>query len=280
MVTGASSGIGRSYAEQLAAKGMDLVLIARRANRLDELKRDLTGRGVSVRTVVADLGSAEDIQRLVTELDMLPVELLVNNAGLAHYMPFAQLPMDRARELVDLNALAPVLLTRAAIPGMVKRGRGAVINVASLLAFSGAARAPQRPNRAVYAATKAFLVTFTEILAAELAGTGVTVQVVCPGVVRTEFHSRQGIDMSHVPRMEPDRIVAASLSDLARGVVVSPALSDESAKARFDEAAAALLAVARSTELPPRYRLADVASEGGVQASSQASRYRVLSKPC
>jgi short-subunit dehydrogenase len=122
------------------------------------------------------------------------------------------------------------------------------------LAFSGAARAPHLPNRTVYAASKAFLVTFTQILAGELAGTGVNVQVLCPGVVRTEFHSRQGIDMSQVPRMEPEQIVAASLRDLERGVVVSiPALADESVKVRFDDAAVALLAPARSTELPPRY---------------------------
>lgn len=254
VVTGASSGIGRSYAERLAAKGMDLVLIARRADRLAELKRDLAGRGVNVRTVVADLGSAQDGKRLAAELETLPVELLVNNAGLAHYMPFAQLPADRSRELIDVNIFAPLLLTRAVIPGMVERGRGAVINVASLLAFSGSVRAPQLPRRAVYAATKAFLVTFTEILAAELAGTGVTVQVVCPGIVRSEFHSRQGMDMSQVPRMEPEQVVAASLSDLARGVVVSiPALPDEAAIARFDEAAAALLAFTRSTELAQRY---------------------------
>ena len=256
VVTGASSGIGRGYAERLASNGMDLILIARHGDRLDELKGDLAGRGISIRTVVADLGRAEDVQRLSAELDTLPVELLVNNAGLAHYMPFAQLPVQRARELVDVNALAPVLLSRAVIPGMVERGRGAIINVASLLAFSGAARAPHLPQRAVYAATKAFLVTFTEILAAELAGTGVNVQVVCPGVVRTEFHSRQGIDMSNVPRMEPEQIVTASLSDLARGVVVSiPALPDESAKAVLDEAASALVAFARATALPPRYNV-------------------------
>jgi short-subunit dehydrogenase len=254
VVTGASSGIGRSYAERLAAKGMDLVLVARRADRLDELKRDLAKHQVNVRTVVADLGKADDVQRLITELDTTAVELLVNNAALAHYMPFAQLPPGCARELVDLNVLAPILLTRAVIPGMVKRGRGGVINVASLLAFSGAARAPHLPNRAVYAATKAFLVTFSQILAGELAGTGVTIQVLCPGVVRSEFHSRQGIDMSQVPRMEPEQVVTASLHDLERGVVVSiPALADESVKARFDEAALALLAPARSAELPPRY---------------------------
>lgn len=255
VVTGASSGIGREYAKRLANEGMDLVLVARGADRLDETRRELAGRGVAVRAVVADLGRADDLQRLVAELAALPVGLLVNNAGLAHYMPFAELPAPRARELVEVNVLAPVLLARAVIPGMIERGSGAIINVASLLAFSGAARAPQLPRRAMYAATKSFLVTFSEILAAELAGTGVKVQVVCPGVVRSEFHSRQGIDMSTVPRMEPEQIVSASLSDLARGVTVSiPALPDEAAKARFDEAAAALLAVARTTELAPRYR--------------------------
>ena len=255
VVTGASSGIGRSYAERLASNGMDVVVVARRMDPLGVLKRELERGGVRVQTIVADLARAEDVQRLGTELATLPVDLLVNNAGVAHYMPFAQLPIDRARELVDVNALAPVLLTRAVIPGMVERGRGAIINVASLLAFSGAARAPQLPQRAVYAATKAFLVTFTEVLAAELAGSGVKIQVVCPGVVRSEFHSRQGIDMSQVPRMEPDQIVTASLSDLERGVVVSiPAMPDESAKARFDEAASTLLGVARRTELAERYR--------------------------
>jgi short-subunit dehydrogenase len=255
VVTGASSGIGRSYAERLASNGMDVVVVARRMEPLNALKRELERGGARVRTIVADLARAEDVQRLGAELATLPVELLVNNAGVAHYMPFAQLPVERARELVDVNALAPVLLTRAVIPGMVERGRGAIINVASLLAFSGAARAPQLPQRAVYAATKAFLVTFTEILAAELAGSGVKIQVVCPGVVRSEFHSRQGIDMSQVPRMEPDQIVTASLSDLERGVVVSiPAMPDESAKARFDDAASTLLGVARRTELPERYR--------------------------
>ena len=254
VVTGASSGIGQSYAERLAAKGMDLVLVARRAERLEALQRDLAIHDVSVRTVVADLGKAEDVRRLIAELDTMPVTMLVNNAALAHYMPFAELPAEQARELVDINVLAPVLLTRAVIPAMIERGQGAIINVASLLAFSGAANAPHLPRRAVYAATKAFLVAFTEILAGELSGTGVRAQVVCPGIVRTEFHARQGIDLSQVPRMEPDQIVTASLSDLARGVVVSiPALPDESAKARFDDAARALLAVARSPELPPRY---------------------------
>ena len=121
VVTGASSGIGRAYADRLASNGMDLVLVARRADRLDSLKRDLESRGVGVQTVVADLGCAEDVERLAKELGTLPVDLLVNNAGLAHYMPFAQLPFERARELVDVNALAPVFLARAVMPGMTAR---------------------------------------------------------------------------------------------------------------------------------------------------------------
>ena len=107
--------------------------------------------------------------------------MLVNNAALAHYMPFSELPPVQARELVQLNVLAPVLLTRAALAGMVERGNGTVINVASLLAFSGSWEAPHLPQRAVYAASKSFLVTFTQILAGELRDSGVRVQVVCSG---------------------------------------------------------------------------------------------------
>ena len=122
---------------------------------------------------------------------------------------------------MQLNVLAPVLLTQAVIPGMVARGDGGVISVASLLAFSGAWEKDYLPKRAVYAASKSFLVTFTQILASELRDSGVRVQVVCPGLVRSEFHSRQGVDMSSVPRMEPESVARASLSDLGRGVVVS-----------------------------------------------------------
>src|SRR5512139_3003757 len=125
VVTGASSGIGRAYAERFAADGRDLLLVARRGDRLDALARELRGRGVTVRSVVADLSLADDVGRLGAELGALPVEMLVNNAGLAHYMPFSQLPAERARELVDLNVLAPVLLARAVVPGMIERGRGA-----------------------------------------------------------------------------------------------------------------------------------------------------------
>jgi uncharacterized protein len=255
MVTGASSGIGEAYATALAEDGWDLVLVARRRDRLEEVAARLQGaNGISARVIDADLADPGRVTELSAEAAGLSLGLLVNNAALAHYMPFATLPAERARELVDLNVLAPVLLAQAVIPGMVERGEGAVISVASLLAFSGAWDSDYLPKRVVYAASKAFLVTFSQILAGELQGTGVRAQVVCPGLVRSEFHTRQGVDMSTVPRMEPSLVVQASLADLERGVVVSiPGAADDAALREHEAAAAALLPATRSVELPARY---------------------------
>lgn len=255
MVTGASSGIGEAYAERLASDGWDLVVVARRRDRLDDLARRLMAEhGVVVRAIDVDLSDAGRLVALSEEAAGLGLGLLVNNAALAHYMPFAELPIEPAQELVQLNVLAPVLLTRAVVPGMVERGEGAVVNVASLLAFSGGWEAPQLPRRAVYAASKSFLVTFTRVLSSELRENGVRVQVVCPGLVRSEFHTRQGMDMSATPRMEPVDLVSASLHDLERGVTVSiPGAADESA---FDAVATAereLLGATRTVELGGRY---------------------------
>jgi short-subunit dehydrogenase len=216
MVTGASSGIGEAYAERLAADGWDLLVVARRGDRLDGLATRLQeAHNVTVRAIRADLSRPDDLQRVCEQVNESPLDMLVNNAGLAHYMQFADLEPSQARELVELNLLAPVLLTRAVVAGMLAREGGSIINVASLLAFSGEVQSRQLPLRAVYASTKSFLVTFSELLADELAPHGIRVQVVCPGVVRSDFHSRQGIDMSAVPRMEPRQVVEASLADLA-----------------------------------------------------------------
>jgi short-subunit dehydrogenase len=260
MVTGASSGIGVAYAELLAVDGWDLVLVARRRDRLEELAARLAGEhGVETRVAETDLADAAQLQRLCADVAPLPLELLVNNAALAHYMAFAELEPSRAGELVELNVLAPVLLTRAALPGMIERGAGAVINVASLLAFSGSWEAPFLPQRAVYAASKSFLVTFTQILAAELAGSGVRAQVVCPGVVRSEFHTRQGMDMSSMSRMEPDDVARASLLDLERGIVVSvPGAGEERPLEQVEVAQRELMGATRVVELPARYHRSDV----------------------
>jgi uncharacterized protein len=255
MVTGASSGIGEAFAERLANDGWDLVLVARRRDRLEEVAARLAdGHGVSVRVAEADLADQDQLEALCAEAAERPVGMLVNNAALAHYMLFSELPAGSARELVQLNVLAPVLLTRAVLSGMIERDKGSVINVASLLAFSGSWEAPHLPQRAVYAASKSFLVTFTQILAGELRDSGVQVQVVCPGLVRSEFHSRQGLDMSAVPRMEPAALVDASLLDLERGVVVSiPGSDDETAHNGVAAAQGELMAATRTVELPDRY---------------------------
>ena len=255
MVTGASSGIGEAFAQRLAQDGWDLVLVARRRDRLEAVAGRLSGaHGVEARVRVADLADAAQLASLCSEAAELPLGMLVNNAALAHYKPFAELPAGEANELVQLNVAAPVLLTRAALGGMLPRDEGAIINVASLLAFSGAWDKPYLPKRAVYAASKSFLVTFTRILAGELRDSGVRVQVVCPGLVRSEFHSRQGLDMSEVPRMEPHSLVQGSLADLERGVVVSiPGAGDEAMLGALEAAAEELLPSTRAVDLPDRY---------------------------
>jgi len=239
----------------LAREQWDVVVVARRRERLEELADRLTSEhDVSVRVIEADLSDIPQLTALAAEATDLGLELLVNNAALAHYMPFAELPPDTARALVDLNVLAPVLLTRSVLPGMVDRGAGGIVNVASLLAFSGDWEGPQLPRRAVYAASKAFLVTFTQVLASELQETGVRVQVVCPGVVRSEFHTRQGMDLSAVPRMEPAAVVQASLADLERTTVVSiPGASDDLAFEAIVAAQRELQDATRAVELPDRY---------------------------
>jgi short-subunit dehydrogenase len=256
MVTGASSGIGLAFAERLAVDGYDLVISARRRDRLEELAERLRReQNVGVKVIEADLGSRFDIAKLAETAAAEPLACLVNNAGLAHYMPFKDLPTESAEELVSVNVLAPTLLAHAAWPGMIKRGAGAVINVASMLAFSGTAVQERLPGRAVYAATKAYVVAFSQVLQTELRGTGVDVQALCPGVVRSEFHTRQGLDLSSRPRLDPDQVVTASMIALGSGeLVCSPTLEDPTLIEQVGEAQRALLDASFRPEPAERYR--------------------------
>ncbi len=223
LVTGASSGIGKAFAERLG--GYDLVVVGRREDRLDELAASLSF--VDVEPLAADLATERGVEAVAEVCSSRPLTMLVNNAGVAHYMPLADLPADKARELVHVKVVAPTMLTRAAVPGMLARGTGAVVNVAGMIAFSGPAPHTQMPRRAVYAGSLAHLVTLSQTLSAELEGTGVRVQVVCPGVVATEFHTRQGLDLSTVPRMSATDVVTASLRGLELGeVVCAPGIED------------------------------------------------------
>jgi short-subunit dehydrogenase len=252
LVTGATSGIGRAFAERLAADGHDLVLVGRRLDRLDEFAAAHTE--VKVRAVAADLATDEGIDTVAEICAGEPLDLLVNNAGVAHYMPLADLPADKARELVKVKVLAPTLLARAAVGGMQERGRGTIVNVAGMIAFSGPAPHSLMPRRAVYAGSLAHLVALSQTLSAELEGTGVRVQVVCPGVVATEFHERQGMDLSAVPRMSAADVVSASLRGLELGeVVCAPGVEDASLLEAVFQADLAAFG-GQSPELASRYR--------------------------
>jgi short-subunit dehydrogenase len=255
LITGASSGIGRAYAERLAADGHDLIVVARRRDRLDELKQRLEAKdGVSVETLVADLSTESGMRDADAAVTDPRIQIVVDCAALAHYMSFLDLPIEAAEELVKLNVLAPVRLIRSALPSMVKRGSGTIISIATQLVFSATADNPQLPQRAVYAATKAFLFTFIRLLALELRDAGVKLQVVCPGVVKTEFHIRQNMDMSHMPRLEAEQVVSASMLALDRGEIVCiPTLEEAELLRRRDEAEIAVLAGGMRPVLADRY---------------------------
>ncbi|WP_131736198.1 SDR family NAD(P)-dependent oxidoreductase [Actinomadura roseirufa] len=180
LVTGASSGIGESFARLLAGRGADLVIVARRAGRLDGLARELVERyRVAVEVLAADLTDPVQRGEVERRLRADPVELLVNNAGHGAFGAFAELPLDDHLAEIELNVGALVRLTHAAVPGMVERGRGGVLNVASMAGF-----APS-PGSATYGATKAYVISFSESLHSEVAGTGVHVTALCPGFTRT-----------------------------------------------------------------------------------------------
>ncbi|GAA0575846.1 SDR family NAD(P)-dependent oxidoreductase [Actinomadura livida] len=181
LVTGASSGIGESFARLLAGRGTDLVIVARRADLLDGLARELVERyRVAVEVVAADLTDPAQRGEVEARLRADPVELLVNNAGYGAFGPFAELPLDDHLAQVELNVNALVRLTHAVLPGMTERGRGGVLNVASMAGF-----APS-PGSATYGATKAYVAAFSESLHSEVAARGVHVTALCPGFTRTE----------------------------------------------------------------------------------------------
>lgn len=252
LVTGATSSIGKAFAERLAERGHDLVVVGRRQDRLDQFVADHPE--VTVTPLAADLSTDEGIDAVARVCADELVSLLVDNAGVAHHGPLAELGVDQARELGKIKVLAPTMLTRAAVPGMLERGVGTITDLAGMIAFSGPAGPEVMPRRAVYAGGLAFAVTMSQTLSAELEGTGVRVQVVCPGVVATESDERQGMDLSAVPRTSADDVVTASLRGLELGeVVVAPGVEDTSL---LDAVFAAELVAfgGQSPELATRYR--------------------------
>ncbi len=218
VVTGASSGIGEAFARRLAREGYDLMLVARRKDRLDALAAELRAvHGAGVEIAVADLANDEQIAVLAERLCWTPVDLLVNNAGFMLPKTFAEAEAGPWDTMVRLQCLATVRLTHAVIGGMLKRNHGGVINVASTASFVPI------PRNAVYSAVKRFLVVFSEGLSQELHGTGVRVQALCPGWTQTELVDKPEVDTSHISKgwwSKPEDVVDASLAGLRRGKLI------------------------------------------------------------
>jgi short-subunit dehydrogenase len=255
LVTGASSGIGAAYAERLARDGYDLILVARRRERLEVLAERLRHEtDTNAEPLVADLTDVGALSQLEARVaNAARLALVVNNAGFGGYRPFVEVELAVIDELIGVHVSAVARLTRVALPGMVQRGMGAVVNVASILALSGALPPNPLPYRAVYAG-----VAFTEALAGELAGSGVHIQACLPGLVDTEYHALVGRDPSKMPpMMQAADVVVASLAALARGEVVClPGLDDAASFERLADARRTVMINAGKPTLAQRYRSA------------------------
>lgn len=222
LVTGASAGLGEEFAWQLATAGHDLVVVARSRDRLSELAdvvTSATGKGVEV--LVADLATADGRDEVAARLadDARPVSLLVNNAGFSTGRSFLDASWDEEAAMLDVLVTAPARLTHAALPGMIERGHGAILNVSSIAAHLA---------DSTYAAHKRWVLDFTSAISGQLRGTGVTATAVLPGLTRTEFHDKPGLehyrtDFPEVAWLSAEQVVSAALTGVRRGsVVVTP----------------------------------------------------------
>lgn len=240
LITGASSGIGATYADRLAGRGYDLILVARDTKRLEAAAADLEARhGISVQTLPADLADSEALARVETTLRTDPaISLLVNNAGIAGPTAFVGADPDRIEALIQLNVVALARLAGAAADSFSGRGKGTIVNIGSVTSL-----APERFEPS-YAASKAFVLTFSQGLRAELAPRGVTVQAVLPGITRTEIWERSGRDLGAIPTdmvMEVGDMVDAALFGLDAGEAVTiPSLPFASDWNAFESARQAL----------------------------------------
>jgi short-subunit dehydrogenase len=218
VITGASSGLGAIFADQLAQRGHSLVLAGRDEARLSAVAQRVGHIANNVELVVGDLGTDAGVDALVAHLDGRDVDVLVNNAGFGTYGPFAEIDAEREHELLAVNVDALVRLTHAVLPGMLARGRGGILNVASTIAFQPGT------YQATYGASKAFVLSLSQALWAESRGTGVTVTALCPGPTRTGFVDALGSDVSHTAIYRrlaaPEPVVAAGLRALDRGRAV------------------------------------------------------------
>lgn len=218
VITGASSGLGAIFADQLAQRGLSLVLAGRNEARLKQVAQRVSTQVPNVELVVGDLGTSTGVDQLIAQLGNRKVEILVNNAGFGTYGQFDEIDAAREHELVAVNIDALLQLTHAILPGMLERKRGGIVNVASTIAFQPG------PYQAAYGASKAFVLSLSQALWAETRGTGVTVTALCPGPTETGFVDALGSDVSHTAiyrkLAKPEPVVAAGLKALQQGRAV------------------------------------------------------------
>jgi hypothetical protein len=259
VITGASTGIGALYAERLAARGYNLVLVARNGARLQELAARLqASTGRTVRAISADLTNADDLGRVETLLrEDSSITMLVNNAGIGATGPLLASDIGKMQEMISLNVTALTRLTYAAAPGFVARGKGTFINIASVVAI-----APEVLN-GVYGATKAYVLALSQSLEHELADKGVRVQVVLPGATATDFWNAAGTPVEHLPKemvMRAEEMVDAALAGLDLGEFATiPALEDGSKFDTFDAARRAMHPELSTSRPASRYGIAGAA---------------------
>lgn len=254
LITGASTGIGAVYADRLARRGYDLVLVARDQGRMEDLAARLVGdTGARVEVLRADLTSRSDLARVEQRLrEDARITMLVNNAGTAASGPFVGADLDQLERVIVLNAVAVMRLAGAVAPGFVARGRGTVINIGSVTALM------PETFHGTYSATKAFVLNFTQALHAEVGEQGVRVQAVLPGGTRTEIWERSGFDLSTLPVdrfMGVEEMVDAALAGLDQGELVTiPSLPDVAQWNAFTEARRALWPNLSRDHAADRYR--------------------------
>jgi hypothetical protein len=255
LITGASSGIGAIYADRLAHRGYDLILVARNRVRLDDLARrlaDETGRAIEV--VAADLGNKDDVRRVEKILESdASITMLINNAGVGATAPLLASDVDKMDEMITLNVSALTRLTYAVAPGFAARSTGTIINIASIVGV-----APEVLN-GVYGGTKAFVLAFTLSLQKELADKNVRIQAVLPGATATDFWGIAGTPIEHVPSeivMRAEDMVDAALAGLDQGEVITiPALPDAADWAAYEAARQKLLPNLSRKTPAARYRI-------------------------
>lgn len=256
VVTGASSGIGRVYADRLAGRGYNLILVARRSELLAEVANEIRNRhGVAVETMIADLTKLDDLERVAKQVESdEKIDVLVNNAGLSLAGPVSEADPERMLSLIELNSIAPLRLLMAVLPRLKRQNSGTIINIGSVVgvhAYQG---------NVVYSATKAFLHSLTAGLARELEGTNVRLQLVAPAATASEIWEKAGLDLAALPEgsvMTAENCVDAALNGLDQGELLTfPSVEDQSSVDTYEERGFAILGAAQMGKPASRYNLA------------------------